>query len=98
MSEQDRDYAQCTTDELEALLKSSSEDSVLEDIAAELAKRYKTKYQMTADSVTTEKTRKKAKESGAAQAPYAAPRPKKGLLGRLFSMFGALFRRKSEAG
>jgi hypothetical protein len=81
--EDDHAYGRYTTEQLESLLKQSSDRTVSHGIAKELAKRYKTTYDKVAERVRTEGKSGRIKYSSEEEASGASRKPKKRGIGRI---------------
>jgi hypothetical protein len=81
--EEDHAYGRYTTEQLESLLKQSSDSTVSHGIARELAKRYKTNYEKVAERVRTEGKFAQSKYSREEETSAASRKPKKRGVGRI---------------
>jgi hypothetical protein len=84
------EYARMPTEELESMLKVSVDAGQAEQIAKELAGRYKVTYERTAEEVVADPRRRRRRRGRA-----VAPNPRaKNLFARLVAFFAGLFRSK----
>jgi hypothetical protein len=84
MSDQDdRGYGRYTTEQLESLLKQSSDSAVSHSIAKELAKRYKANYDKVAERVRKEGKFAQSKYSSEEGTSAASRKPKKRGIARI---------------
>jgi hypothetical protein len=84
------DYAQLPTEELESMLKVSVDAGQAEQLAKELAGRYKVTYERTAEDVVGDPRRRRRRRGR-----VVAPNPRaKNPFARLVALFAGLFRSK----